>query len=479
MRKVKEVVTSVGIDIGTSTTQLIFSRLTIENRAAGYMVPRVEIVDKEVIYCSDIYFTPLISNTEIDGEKVSSIIRSEYAKAGIKPEEVNTGAVIITGETARKQNANNVLNSLSDLAGDFVVATAGPDLESVLSGRGAGADTFSEENRNVVANLDIGGGTTNIAVFRKGSLLGVTCLDIGGRLIKIENNKISYIYSKIQELAKINAIEIKVGDEVDIAKLSKICDLMAEELKATLHFAPESKYHKNLYTNQGKGLDDKIKIDALTFSGGVANYAYEPTEEDILRYGDIGIILGKSIAKSGLLDDVEVYRSEETIRATVVGAGNHTTKISGSTIFYKKENLPIKNIPVLKLSKIDEENTESVTEIIKNQLPIYQSQGKRELVAIALSAENYDGFEKIQQLAEAIIKGAETIIKENLPLIVVIESDVGKALGNALYIRLGREKDVICIDSVMTKSGDYIDIGEPVGGGHVLPVVVKTLIFNS
>ncbi len=477
--QVKEVVTSVGIDIGTSTTQLIFSKLTIENRAAGYMVPKVEIVKKEVFYCSDIYFTPLISNTEIDGEQVRAIIRAEYEKANIKPEEVSTGAVIITGETARKQNANTVLNSLSDLAGDFVVATAGPDLESVLSGRGAGADLFSEENRNVVANLDIGGGTTNIAVFRKGSLCGVTCLDIGGRLIKIENGRISYIYSKIQELANFNGIQINVGDEVKIEKLERVCDLMAHELKATLHLENESKYHQNLYTNQGKGLEEGIRIDALTFSGGVANYVYETTQEDVFRYGDVGILLGGAIAKSGILDCVDCYRSEETIRATVVGAGTHTTEISGSTIFYQKEQLPIKNIPVLKLSKIDEETPESVSAAIKAQLPIYQNDGKKEPVAVALSGAPYGEFEKLQALAAAIIEGTDSLMKENFPLIIVVESDIGKALGTALHVRLGSKKDVICIDGVRSKGGDYIDIGEPVGGGYVLPVVVKTLIFNS
>ncbi|QIB70446.1 ethanolamine ammonia-lyase reactivating factor EutA [Aminipila butyrica] len=475
----KETVISVGIDIGTSTTQLIFSKLTIENKAAGYMVPRVEIVDKEVIYCSDIYFTPLISNTEIDGERVSAIIRSEYEKAGVKPEEVSTGAVIITGETARKQNANLVLNSLSDLAGDFVVATAGPDLESVLSGRGAGTDVFSEEHRNVVANLDIGGGTTNIAVFRKGSLQGVTCLDIGGRLIKVENGRISYIYKKTQELAAANGISIREGDPANPSALKAVCKLMAEELKACLHLAPASNYHRNLYTNQGKGLAEDIAIDALTFSGGVANYVYEPTEEDVFRYGDIGILLGQAIAESGLLDSLDCYRSEETIRATVVGAGTHTTEISGSTIFYQRDQLPIKNVPVLKLSRIDEETPQSVQAAIKAQLPIYQQEGRKEPVAIALSGRPYDGFEKIQALAGAIIEGAADLIKESFPLIVVLEFDVGKALGNALNIGLNKQKDVICIDGVRSKTGDYIDIGEPVGGGYVLPVVVKTLIFNS
>ena len=134
---------SVGIDIGTSTTQLIFSRLTIENRASSYTVPRIDIVDKEVIYRSKIYFTPLRSATEIDAEAVKRIVREEYQAAGMTPEMLRTGAVIITGETARKENANEVLEALSDLAGDFVVATAGPDLESVLSARGAGILGFS------------------------------------------------------------------------------------------------------------------------------------------------------------------------------------------------------------------------------------------------------------------------------------------------------------------------------------------------
>ena len=127
-----EVILSVGIDIGTSTTQLVFSELTIENQATSYTVPRISIVDKKVIFRSEIFFTPLLSQTEIDGEAVKQILESQYQKAGMKPEDVKTGAVIITGETARKENANVVLETLSGLAGDFVVATAGPDLESVL-----------------------------------------------------------------------------------------------------------------------------------------------------------------------------------------------------------------------------------------------------------------------------------------------------------------------------------------------------------
>ena len=177
-----EVILSAGIDIGTSTTQLIFSRLTLENQAVSYMAPQIDIVDKEVVYRSPIYFTPLKSAAEIDAEAVKGIVRREYAAAGMSPGEIQTGAVIITGETARKRNANEVLAALSDMAGDFVVATAGPDLESVLSARGAGADTLSKKRRMAVANLDVGGGTSNIALYQNGALRGTCCLDIGGAL---------------------------------------------------------------------------------------------------------------------------------------------------------------------------------------------------------------------------------------------------------------------------------------------------------
>ena len=222
----REIINSVGIDIGTSTTQLIFSKLTIENLATSYTVPRISIVDTEVVYRSNIYFTPLNDKSTINAAEVQKIVKSEYQKANISKNDLQTGAVIITGETARKENANEVLSVLSDMAGDFVVATAGPDLESVLSAKGAGTDSMSKEDRNVIANIDIGGGTSNIAVFHKGSLQSTACLDIGGRLIKIENNTVVYIYSKIKRLIEIEGLNNAEGQKVDVSEFKKLASAM-------------------------------------------------------------------------------------------------------------------------------------------------------------------------------------------------------------------------------------------------------------
>lgn len=474
----REEILSVGIDIGTSTTQLIFCRLVIENLASSYTVPRISIVDKVVIYRSKIYFTPLLSQTEIDVNEVKRIVENEYRTANMRPDMLKTGAVIITGDTARKKNANLVLKTLSDMAGDFVVATAGPDLESVLSARGAGTDKISEEEKILIANLDVGGGTSNIAVYRDGKLKGVSCLDIGGRLIKVSNNRITYLYDKIQRLAERNGINLKVGDPVDQEKLMKICSLMAEQLAQAINALSRDTNHEGMYTNEGKSLSENLSIQAVTFSGGVADCIYH-SEEDVFRYGDVGVLLGKAIREHASWKGIQLYPVAETIRATVVGAGIHATSVSGSTIAYRKEKLPIKNLPVIRVDPEEEGRLGAVSRSISNQIPLFYSEGKLEPVAISLTGNYHTSFNGVQELARAIIQGSHEIIDSEHALVLVVENDIGKVLGNALNVLLDRRKEVICIDGIHAQEGDYIDIGEPMANGRVVPVITKTLIFNS
>jgi len=473
----QEIINSVGIDIGTSTTQLIFSTITIENMAAGYHVPKIEIVATDVTYRSSIYFTPLIDNQTIDAAKVKSIIKDEYAKAGKDPEELQTGAVIITGETARKENANEVLSALSDMAGEFVVATAGPDLESVLAAKGAGVDKASEDNKNTIVNIDIGGGTSNLAAFKRGTLVGTSCLDIGGRLIKVENGRISYIYEKIEKLAKDNGLEIHAGDPADKSKLRKICDVMAKHLAMSAGILPKDGAHASLYTNDGTPLPDDVKIDGIAYSGGVADVIYHPdAAADPFRYGDIGPLLAEAINESPDFRNVKRYDVLETIRATVVGAGTHTTDVSGSTITFDKGTLPIKNIPVIKITEEQEKNLNQLGKIIREKQEVFESGDTGEITAIGLAAHDFRHFDDVQQLADAIMSGVD--VNDKRPLIIVLENDIAKVLGNSIKLRLQGKRDIVCIDSVYVHDGDYIDIGEPVAGGRVVPVVTKTLIFN-
>lgn len=326
-----DTIISVGIDVGTSTTQIIFSRLKIKNTGGFGSVPKFEIVSKEILYRSDIYFTPPIGENEIDGERAAEIIAEEYKKCGISPAETDTGAVIITGESSRKRNASSVVKALSEKAGDFVVAQAGPALESVLAGKGAGAAALSEESGRVCANFDIGGGTTNIAVFRDGAVIDTACLDIGGRLVKTDGNKIIYIAPKLKKLLSARGIPAEVGQPLGDDTAYRISAAMTDILEQAAGLAEHTPELDIMVTD--KSLDASIPIDIYTFSGGVADLIYAP-QDNMHIYNDIGCYLGRTISQSAFFTRAKTLRAAETIRATVIGAGNFSMDVSGSTIEY-------------------------------------------------------------------------------------------------------------------------------------------------
>lgn len=451
---------SVGIDIGTSTTQLIFSRLTVKNTASAFNIPRVMITEKEITYKSKIYFTPLSDSRTINCEEIKKIISQEYKNADVKKEDIDTGAVIITGETARKENAKEVLSALSGFAGDFVVATAGPDLESIISGKGAGACEYSRAHKKSVLNIDIGGGTSNFALFKNGEVVDTGCMNVGGRLLKVDaKGTVTYVSPVLAGICD----DLAEGVTLTEQRAGKIADTMTEALMQGANIKKRDSLFEHFLTN--KGISADCHIDCISFSGGVSEVVYNQGCNDIFEFGDIGIILGKSIASSQLLTKYRLIRSAETIRATVVGAGTHTTEISGSTITYTADVLPVKNMPVLKLTEEDEADFENA---ISKKLKWFEGDN----VAITFKMSMPATFLNIQRYAEKILNSAGSLN----PLVVVTENDVAKALGQALQSKT--KTPVVCIDSVHLSNGDYIDIGKPVAGGMAVPVVIKTLVFN-
>ena len=267
-----EEIISTGIDIGTTTTQLIFSRLRMKNTGGFGSVPKIEVVSKEIVYRSPVFFTPLIKEETIDAGAVETIVRNVYTEAGMEPEDIDTGAVIITGETARKRNAREVVAALSEVAGDFVVAAAGPDLESVLSGKGSGAAELSKETGKLVANLDIGGGTTNISYFLDGEVVDTGCLNIGGRLVKIQNHRIVYLSPAIMPFLTIDNVSVAIGTELDdniIHSLERVASHMARVLAEGVGLEKtQDTLLEQCITNHGIALE-KVP-DIIVFSGGVA-----------------------------------------------------------------------------------------------------------------------------------------------------------------------------------------------------------------
>lgn len=465
---------SVGIDIGTSTTQLILSKLTLENRAAPFTVPRVAIGEREVLYRSDIHFTPLLSDTVIDAEGVRAIVEAEYCKSGYDKTQVDTGAVIITGETARKENAREVLAALSAFAGDFVVATAGPDLESILAARGAGVDQYSKEQHKRILHFDIGGGTANLALYDRGELAATGCLDVGGRLVKInrDSGQVAYVSPVFQ---RAGCPVPAVGERVTPECLKPVVQTMVEALEQAAGLRPGTDRLEGFLTQGTNWVP--AAVDGVSFSGGVADCIYQPPE-DWLAYGDIGVLLGQTIADSPAFGQVERFRGAETIRATVVGAGSHATDLSGSTIFYRDMTFPLKNLPILKLTRQEEEGAaEELSKAIRDKLNWYADQGGMTQLVLALRGEDNPTYSRIQTLAAGVAQGLAPLMTAGFLPVVAVEADQAKVLGQALAALV--PGPLLCLDGIHVDNGDYLDIGGPVAGGAVLPVVIKTLVFNK
>lgn len=479
----KETLISVGIDVGTTTTQVIFSNITIENMSSGARVPEFKIVGKEIFYKGKIHFTPLRSNTEIDETALKEIIEREYKNAGINPDDIDSGAVIITGETARKENAQNISKVLSGYAGEFVVATAGPDLEGIIAGKGSGAAKLSYENNDIVANFDIGGGTTNIAVFSQGEPIDTTCLDLGGRLLRFDKSGlVEYISPKLADVCKEVNISLEKGKKYPDEVIRKICRYMAEILLEVSGARPRSRLLELTLSPKSTALRLDYKIDRVSFTGGVADYIYNnQAETDLYKFGDIGILLGYEI--KAILNEFasKVIMPEETIMATVVGAGTQTMDISGSTISYSQSaTLPLKNIPIIEITEKEERvNEEELEKTIMAKLQWYCLETQKQKVALFLKGERNVSFEKVTSLSKVIAKVWEEFYPHGEEVIVVIENDMAKVLGQSISRKLSnKQREVVCIDGIKVSSGDYIDIGKPIGNGSVLPVVIKTLVFN-
>ena len=436
---------SVGLDVGTTSTQMVVSRLRVENRAGAFSVPEMDIADREILYQSPVHFTPLLGIDRVNGAALRRIVEAEYAHAGIRREDVDTGAIIITGETSRRENARAVVEALSDLAGDFVVATAGPDLESVLAAKGAGAVAFSEKTGKNVLHFDIGGGTSNLALVEDGVITATACLNVGGRLVKIEDGKISYVSTALDGF-----FTGKVGDPADEGGLTALAEELAQVLEMVAGLREADGRLEKLVTKEAGRLPPAMMRGGkrvISFSGGVADCI--EGDRDWLAFGDIGVLLGRAIRRSRLCRG-DYMLGEQTIRATVIGAGCHSAQLSGSTVFHQNIRFPLKNLPVVTraedLGRLDEPG----------------------VLVIAGEALDFAGVRDLAKNLAAAVKP---------PLYLAAAGDMAKALGVQLALALGTGAEILCIDRVRLREGDYLDVGAPVG--PALPVVVKTLVMGG
>jgi ethanolamine utilization protein EutA len=471
---------TVGIDIGSSGTQVIFSRINLR-RYGEDLTSRYYVVSRETLFQSPVALTPYASDERIDDAALGAIIDEAYAAAGVEAQDIDTGVVILTGEALRRENAEAIAALLAEQRGDFVTATAGHHMESMLAAYGSGASKLSYDEGKRILNVDMGGGTTKLGIVENGNVTATAALHIGGRLQVVDD--IGRIV-RLDPAGKFHARQAGFywsrGDVLSPAQLDKVAASMADLLVAALTQRPLPHTVEHLY------LTDPIaefgRIDGVMFSGGVGEYVYGREDRD---FGDMGRRLGRAIRSridAGALP-WPLLPAGECIRATALGASEYSVQLSGNTSYITKpgELLPRRNLQVLQPSYVCEESIDAdeLAKAIRAHFTAFDLiEGERE-VALALRWRGAPSYERILAFAEGIRHGLATTIERRKPLYIMLDGDVAQTLGAILREELLVEAEILAIDGLVLRDFDYIDLGRIRMPSFTVPVTIKSLLFSE
>lgn len=466
---------SVGVDVGSSTSHLAFSRLLL-HRDPDSPTRRFYIKKREVIYEGRIIDTPLLPDDTIDVNALSQFIMAEYEQAGIDPGSVQSGAVIVTGESARKENAREIVQALSKGAGHFVAATAGANFESLITAMGSGITARSRAEKKTILSCDIGGGTANLAVSRNGDVISTSCISVGGRLLVVTaDGTIRRISSPAEMVMRALGMDYRIGDHISKTDTEQIADALANALMEVLMGPAKSPTAKALMVTDDLEFPDTI--DAYAFSGGVGELLYETGSR---FYDDLGASLAERIKALMPGLPAPVVEPKNKIRATVIGAGAYSLSISGSSGFMDDGvTFPIKNIPVIRVD-VDESRL-SVGHVIAETKASFQRFDMKEgeqVVALYFKDPVRANYEQLELFARSIEAALSRSIRKQLPIILIFGTDIACGVGNVIRRETELRTRLLSIDELHLNEGDWIDIGEPLVNGQVFPVTVKSLVFN-
>lgn len=497
---------SVGIDIGTTTTHMVLSRLSIDTISIFNRLPENSIAAREIVYQSPITFTPIVyegENRLIDFEKISLVLEDFYKQAKIDKNEIESGALIVTGDSARTDNAQKVAQALAQAAGNFVVETAGPKLEGILAARGSGAVEESYRTGKTICNVDIGGGTTNLAFIEKGRIVETACLNLGGRLIQVEECQPDLFNAEQFKTVQCNrsgrmllqSLGLSASaplSKTDLSKLaSKAAALIAEYCRISIKSGEETSLLESLSETDVPSLAWLEKVDEYWFTGGVGTLMKSQERKDTkseksseVPFGDLGQMLARALLD--LLDRKRARFDASGIYATVIGAGLHTMQVSGSTIGIQSSQsiLPLRNVRILKISA-EQKYKGYLTAQVTKQLNFLDQLDGSEPLALYINDLGRDdiSYRGIKNLAAEISNLLERLPKVAVKnaLVIVLKEDIAMSLSQILKGML-RDKIILTIDGIDAQNGDFMDLGKTLGSAIdpnclSIGVVIKTLLF--
>lgn len=471
------VLASVGVDIGSSTSHLVFSRLVLERLDNRYIVS-----ERRILHESEVLLTPFVGDGNtgaIDAGALGRFIDHQYKVAMIDPQKIDTGALILTGVAVRRHNARAIGELFADQAGKFVSVSAGDALETRLAAFGSGAAARSIRESVRVMNVDIGGGTSKIALCEAGEVTGLTAIDIGARIVSFDDDgRVNRIEEAARRFASEAGLTLEIGEVPDAAGLQRMVSCMADRLFEAMSQAVPSAGTAGLLRMDP--LDVDRPPDVVIFSGGVSEYIYGHQSQP---FGDLGPAFAAAVLERASCWGPCIEPPDQGIRATVVGASQYTVQVSGSTIFVTPQSvLPIRNVPTIvpALPLADESlDAEGIAEAIRASLRGMDLHEGQHAVALCYHWQGSATYARLQAFCHGVERGLSALLARGLPLILVGDGDVGGLVGIHLHEESGITNAIVSIDGITLSELDFVDIGALLEASGAVPLVIKSLVFPT
>jgi ethanolamine utilization protein EutA len=466
--------TSVGVDIGSSTSHLVFSRILLERLDSRYIV-----TERETVHRSEILLTPYAGENTIDADALGRFIARQYSLAGISPDLIDTGALILTGVAVERENARAIGELFAREAGKLVAVSAGDGLETTMAAYGSGAVARSIRDGTRALNVDLGGGTAKLALCAEGHVAALTAVDVGARLVALdEAGRIARIEAAARRFAADLGLTLRIGEPLGPGAAEALAGRMADALFAAI--AGETPIAAGTSLLRLDPLPREAMFDAVSFSGGVAEYIYGA---NTAAHGDLGPQLAAAIRARVTARGLPLVAPAERIRATVIGAAQYTVQVSGSTIFVSPmAALPLRNLPVaapslpLDRDEIDADAIATSVAAALRQLDLATGEGP---VALFVPWRGSASFARLDAFCRGIARGLAPALARGQPLVLAGDGDVGGLIGIHCREELGLRCPIVSIDGLDLKAFDYIDIGAMLDASGAVPVVIKSLIFPA
>lgn len=470
--------TTVGIDVGSSTSHLMFARVHLQ-RMAQSLSSRFVVVSREVLWRSPVVLTPYLPDNSIDAEVLGSFVAGAYRDAELARAQVDTGAVILTGEALKRRNAQAIAALFAEEGGRFVCASAGHHLEAVMAAHGSGAAALSRTSGTCVLNVDIGGGTSKLALCDQGEVVSTAAVAVGGRLVARDGRRLVRIEGPAHQVADACGLRLELGSALSESAEAALVDALAGVLSDLIRGGDGGTLGKALMVTEP--LVRARRPELLTFSGGVAEYIYGREPED---FGDLALKLAAQLRAAAESDGfgLEVREPPAGIRATVIGASQFSVQVSGNTVELSDESvLPVQNLPVLHsgMQLGDEVDSKAIAQDIRAAAVRFGVEHGSHPVALSLRWSGEPLYARLRALADGIAQGLSTHVDAGQPLVVLVDGDIGRSLGSILRRDIGVTVPVVCLDGLVLQELDYVDIGDLIRPSGVVPLVIKSLLFTA